>query len=96
MNNFMFIRGVGNVEIKTGNDMMRIHSVFYSLDLERNVLSLDQLTLQGFTAKKSGICKIYPMFSSPVTNTVSDVSGLSKEEELGLYENRKLQSLCSH
>ncbi|KAJ0612074.1 putative transcription factor interactor and regulator CCHC(Zn) family [Helianthus annuus] len=96
MNNFMFIRGVGNAEIKTGNDTMRIHSVFYSPDLERNVLSLDQLTLQGFTVKKSGdMCKIYPMFSSPVANTVSDVSGLSKEEELGLYEKRKLQSLCS-
>ncbi|KAJ0952532.1 putative transcription factor interactor and regulator CCHC(Zn) family [Helianthus annuus] len=96
MNNFMFIRGVGNIEIKTGNDTMRIHSVFYSPDLERNVLSLDQLTLQGFTVKKSGdMCKIYPMFSSPVANTISDVSGLSKEEELGLYKKRKLQSLCS-
>ncbi|KAJ0515011.1 putative transcription factor interactor and regulator CCHC(Zn) family [Helianthus annuus] len=96
MNNFMFIRGVGNVEIKTGSETMRIHSVFYSPDLERNVLSLDQLTLQGFTVKKSGdTCKIYPMFSSPVVNVVNEVSGLSKEEELGLYEKRKLQSLCS-
>ncbi|KAJ0603885.1 putative transcription factor interactor and regulator CCHC(Zn) family [Helianthus annuus] len=96
MNNFMFIRGVGNVEIKTGNETMRIHSVFYSPDLDRNVLSLDQLTLQGFTVKKSGdTCKIYPMFSSPVVNAVSEISGMSKEEELGLYERRKLQSLCS-
>ncbi|KAM0046070.1 putative transcription factor interactor and regulator CCHC(Zn) family [Helianthus debilis subsp. tardiflorus] len=47
--NFLFTKGVGSIEIKTGNENMRIQSVFYSPELDRNVLSLDQLTLQGFT-----------------------------------------------
>ncbi|MFS8019809.1 hypothetical protein Hanom_Chr15g01408041 [Helianthus anomalus] len=96
MNNFMFIRGVGSVEMKTGNDTLRIHNVFYSPEIDRNVLSLDQLTLQGFTVRKSGdTCKIFPMFSSPVVNSVNEVSGLTKEEELGLSEKQRLQDLCS-
>ncbi|KAM0023356.1 putative transcription factor & chromatin remodeling ARID family [Helianthus debilis subsp. tardiflorus] len=68
---------------------MRIQSVFYSPELDRNVLSLDQLTLQGFTINKSGgTCKIYPMFSTPVNNSVNDVSGLTKEEEIGLNKKQ--------
>ncbi|KAJ0881998.1 putative transcription factor interactor and regulator CCHC(Zn) family [Helianthus annuus] len=95
MNNFLFIRGVGIVEMKTGNDTLRIPSVFYSPDIDRNVLSLEQLTLQGFTVRKSGdSCKIFPMFSSPVVNSVNDKTGLSKEEEMGLKEKERLQNMC--
>ncbi|KAJ0746331.1 putative transcription factor interactor and regulator CCHC(Zn) family [Helianthus annuus] len=86
-NNFLFTRGVGSVEIKSSNEIMRIQSVFYSPELDRNVLSMDQLTLQGYTVNKSGdTCKIYPMFSTPVNNSLNDVSGLTKEEEIGLTE----------
>ncbi|KAJ0904567.1 putative transcription factor & chromatin remodeling ARID family [Helianthus annuus] len=96
MNNFLFIREVGSVEMKTGNDTLRIHSVFYSPEIDWNVLSLDQLTLHGFTIRKSGdTCKILSMFSSPVVNSVSEVSGLTKEDELGLSEKRRLQDLCT-
>ncbi|KAF5803155.1 putative transcription factor & chromatin remodeling ARID family [Helianthus annuus] len=34
------------------------------------------------------------MFSSPVINTRNDVTGLTKEEELGLKERRRLQDMC--
>ncbi|KAF5787825.1 putative transcription factor & chromatin remodeling ARID family [Helianthus annuus] len=55
---------------------------------------MNQLTLQGFTDKKSGdTCRIYPMFSSPTLNTINEVSGLSKEEELGLKEIQKVLNL---
>ncbi|KAF5761951.1 putative transcription factor interactor and regulator CCHC(Zn) family [Helianthus annuus] len=95
MNNFLLIRGVGVVEMKTGNETLRIPSVFYSPDIDRNVLSLEQLTLQGFTVRKSGdSCKIFLMFSSPVMNSVNDTTGLSKEEELGLKEKERLQNMC--
>ncbi|KAM0058581.1 putative transcription factor & chromatin remodeling ARID family [Helianthus debilis subsp. tardiflorus] len=95
MNNFLFIRGVGTVEMKTGNEILRIPSVFYSPDIDRNVLSLEQLTLQGFTVQRSGnSCKIFPMFSSPMVNTMNDVTGLTKEEEVGLKEKRRLQDMC--
>ncbi|KAJ0735720.1 putative transcription factor interactor and regulator CCHC(Zn) family [Helianthus annuus] len=93
MNNFLFIRGVGVVEMKTGNDTLRIPSVFYSPDIDRNV-RLEQLTLQGFTVRKSGdSCKIFPMFSSPVVNSVNDTTGLSKEQELGLKEKERLHNM---
>ncbi|KAJ0792966.1 putative transcription factor & chromatin remodeling ARID family [Helianthus annuus] len=82
--------------MKTGNDTLRIHSVFYSPELDQNVLSLDQLMLQGFTVRKSGdTFKIFPMFSSPVVNTINEVSGLTKEEEMGLSEKQRLMDLCS-
>ncbi|KAF5770252.1 putative transcription factor interactor and regulator CCHC(Zn) family [Helianthus annuus] len=94
MNNFLFIRGVGSVEMKTGNETLNIQSVFYSPEIDRNVLSLDQLTLQGYTVKKSGDkCKIYPMFSTPTVNSRNETNGLTKEEELGLYEKRRLLDL---
>ncbi|KAJ0508305.1 putative transcription factor interactor and regulator CCHC(Zn) family [Helianthus annuus] len=66
MNNFLFIRGVGIAEVKMGNETLNVPSVFYSPDINRNVLSLEQLTLQGFTVRRTGdSCKIFPMFSSP-------------------------------
>ncbi|KAJ0721563.1 putative transcription factor interactor and regulator CCHC(Zn) family [Helianthus annuus] len=93
-NDFLFIRGIGNVDVKSNNETVKIQSVFYTPELNRNVLSMNQLTLQGFTVKKSGdTCRIYPMFSTPVLNTISDVSGLSKEEELGLKERQKVLNL---
>ncbi|KAJ0683607.1 putative transcription factor interactor and regulator CCHC(Zn) family [Helianthus annuus] len=96
MNNFLFIRGVGSVVLKTGNETLNIQSVYYSPEIDRNVLSLDQLTLQGFTVKRSGDkCKIYPMFSTPVINSINDKTGLTKEEELGEYEKRRLQEMGS-
>ncbi|MFS7970807.1 hypothetical protein Hanom_Chr09g00825271 [Helianthus anomalus] len=68
---------------------MRIQSVFYSPELDRNVLSLDQLTLQGYTVKIAGdTCRIYPMFSSPVNNPVNNLNGLTREEEIGLNEKQ--------
>ncbi|KAJ0802327.1 putative transcription factor interactor and regulator CCHC(Zn) family [Helianthus annuus] len=94
MNNFLFIRGVGSVDLKTGNETLNIQSVYYSPEIDRNVLSLDQLTLQGFTVKRSGDkCKIYPMFSIPVINSINDKTGLTKEEELGANEKRRLQEM---
>ncbi|XP_035836248.1 uncharacterized protein LOC110891416 isoform X1 [Helianthus annuus] len=94
MNNFLFIRGVGSVDLKTGNETLNIQSVYYSPEIDRNVLSLDQLTLQGFTVKRSGDkCKIYPMFSTPVINSINDKTGLTKEEELSANEKRRLQEL---
>ncbi|KAJ0813676.1 putative transcription factor & chromatin remodeling ARID family [Helianthus annuus] len=82
--------------MKSGNNTLRIQSVFYSPELDRNILDLDQLTLQGFTVRKSGdTCKIFPVFSSPVINTVNDVSGLTKEDELGLREKQRIIELCS-
>ncbi|MFS7946679.1 putative transcription factor & chromatin remodeling ARID family [Helianthus anomalus] len=73
-----------------------LQSVFYSQELDRNVLSLEQLTLHGFTVRKFGdTCKIFPMFSPPVVNSVNDVSGLTKEEELGINEKQRMIELCS-
>ncbi|KAJ0698018.1 putative transcription factor interactor and regulator CCHC(Zn) family [Helianthus annuus] len=84
----------GNVEVKSNNEKLKIQSVFYTPELDRNVLSMNQLTLQGFTVKKSGdTCRIYPMFSSPTLNTINEVSGLSKEEELGPKEIQKVLNL---
>ncbi|KAJ0948701.1 hypothetical protein HanRHA438_Chr01g0030321 [Helianthus annuus] len=76
--------------------MLRIQSVFYAPKLDRNVLSLDQLTLQGYTVKKSGdTCKIYPMFSAPITNSVNNLNGLTKEEEIGLKEKQRVIDLSA-
>ncbi|KAJ0811417.1 putative transcription factor & chromatin remodeling ARID family [Helianthus annuus] len=55
---------------------------------------MNQLTLQGFTINKNGdTCKVYPMLSAPVVNTVNEIIGLSKEEELGLKEIPKVMNL---
>ncbi|MFS7929014.1 hypothetical protein Hanom_Chr04g00327601 [Helianthus anomalus] len=94
--NFLFIRGIGAVEIRSDNDTLGMQSMFYSPELDRNVLSLDKLKLQGYTVRKSGdTCKIFPMFSSPVVNSVNDVNGLTKEEELGLKEKQRMIELSA-
>ncbi|KAJ0817113.1 putative transcription factor & chromatin remodeling ARID family [Helianthus annuus] len=54
---------------------------------------MDQLVLQGYTIKVNGEkCKIYPMFSTPVSNTKNEITGLTKEEELGEKEKRNVIS----
>ncbi|KAJ0853686.1 putative transcription factor interactor and regulator CCHC(Zn) family [Helianthus annuus] len=94
--NFLFIRGVGVVEVKSGNESLRIQSVFYTPELDRNVLSLDQLVLQGYTVKMNGEkCKIYSMFSALVSNTKNEITGLTKEDELGMKEKQKVISHSS-
>ncbi|KAM0019763.1 putative transcription factor interactor and regulator CCHC(Zn) family [Helianthus debilis subsp. tardiflorus] len=93
-NDFLFIRGIGAVQIKSNNERLRLQSVFYTSELDRNVLSMNQLTLQGFTVNKTGdTCKIFPMFLPPVVNTVNEITGFSKEEELGLKEKQRVMSL---
>ncbi|MFS7912210.1 putative transcription factor & chromatin remodeling ARID family [Helianthus anomalus] len=52
---------------------------------------MDQLTLQGYTVKKSGdTCTIYPMFSAQNTNSVNNITGLAKEEEIGMKEKQRV------
>ncbi|KAJ0747617.1 putative transcription factor interactor and regulator CCHC(Zn) family [Helianthus annuus] len=93
-NDFLFIGVIGAVEIKSNNERLRIQSVFYTPEFDRNVLSMNQLTLQGFTVNKTGdTCKIFPMFSPPVVNTVNEITRLSKEEELGLKEKERVMNL---
>ncbi|KAJ0522906.1 putative transcription factor interactor and regulator CCHC(Zn) family [Helianthus annuus] len=92
-NQFYFIRGIGVVEVISGIERIRIQSVFYSQDIDRNVLSYDQLITQGFTVKFSGDkCKLYPTFSVPLINGVDAKSGLTKEEEMGILEKQKMMS----
>ncbi|MFS7923943.1 hypothetical protein Hanom_Chr03g00266791 [Helianthus anomalus] len=75
------MRGLGAVEVKSVSESIRIQSVFYTPELNRNVLSKDQLMLQGYTVKvNGGKCQIYPMFSIPTSNTRNDVTGLTREE----------------
>ncbi|MFS8004880.1 putative transcription factor interactor and regulator CCHC(Zn) family [Helianthus anomalus] len=58
-------------------------------------LTVDNGMKSGFTVRKSGdSCKTFPMFSSLVVNTINDMTGLTKEEELGLKEKRRLQDMC--
>ncbi|KAJ0583015.1 putative transcription factor & chromatin remodeling ARID family [Helianthus annuus] len=71
----------------TGSEKIRIQSVSYTPDIDRNVLSLDQLITQGYTVKYSGEnCKIYPTFSVPVINRKNDISGRTREDEIGIRE----------
>ncbi|KAJ0589244.1 putative transcription factor interactor and regulator CCHC(Zn) family [Helianthus annuus] len=92
-NNFLFIRGIGVVDIITGSEKIRVQSVFYAPDIERNVLSLDQLMIQGFTVKFMGdVCKIFPTFSVPIYNKRNNHTGLTKEEEIGELEKQYVVS----
>ncbi|KAJ0770876.1 putative transcription factor & chromatin remodeling ARID family [Helianthus annuus] len=90
-NNFYFIKGIGVVEVMSGSERIRIQSVLYTPDIDRNVLSLDQLITQGYTVKFIGDkCKIFPTFSILVINRRSDISGLTREDEIGLREKESL------
>ncbi|KAJ0718667.1 putative transcription factor interactor and regulator CCHC(Zn) family [Helianthus annuus] len=90
-NHFFFIRGVGVVDVVSGSENMRIQSVLYTTDIDRNVLSYDQLITQGFTVKFMGDrCKIYPTFSIPINNKRNSHSGMTREEELGELEKQSV------
>ncbi|KAF5773714.1 putative transcription factor & chromatin remodeling ARID family [Helianthus annuus] len=92
-NNFFFIRGIGAVDVITGSEKIRVQSVFYTPDIDRNVLSLDQLMIQGFTVKFMGdVCKLFPTFSVPVYNKRNGHTGLTKEEEIGELEKQYVVS----
>ncbi|MFS7952946.1 hypothetical protein Hanom_Chr07g00612881 [Helianthus anomalus] len=94
--NFLFTRGIGALEIRSSNEALQIQSVFYAPELDRNVLSLNQLNLQGRTVKESvDTCKKISMFSAPVMNSVNTVNGLTKEEELGLKEKQRVVELSA-
>ncbi|KAJ0491756.1 hypothetical protein HanIR_Chr12g0567291 [Helianthus annuus] len=80
-NQFYFIRGLGVVDVISGSEKIRIQSVFYTQDIDRNVLSLDQLITQGFTVKfTEDKCKLFPTFSVPLINKKNEISGMTKEE----------------
>ncbi|KAL9993871.1 putative transcription factor interactor and regulator CCHC(Zn) family [Helianthus debilis subsp. tardiflorus] len=92
-NQFYFIRGIGLVDIVSGAEKIRVQSVFYTQDIDRNVLSYDQLITQGFTVKFIGdMCKLFPTFSVPLNNNTSMKSGLTKEEEMGIAEKQKMMN----
>ncbi|KAJ0462637.1 putative transcription factor & chromatin remodeling ARID family [Helianthus annuus] len=92
-NNFFFIRGIGAVDVVsgTGNEKFRIQSVYYTPELDRNVLSLDQLVIQGFTVQFNGEkCKIFPTFSAPIMNKKNNITGLTREDEIGSREKQSI------
>ncbi|KAF5769163.1 hypothetical protein HanXRQr2_Chr14g0645061 [Helianthus annuus] len=92
-NQFFFIRGIGVVEVITGSAKVRVQSVFYTPDIDRNVLSLDQLITQGFTVKFMGDkCKLFPTFSVPLINKRNDQTGMTREEEIGKLEKQFMMS----
>ncbi|KAJ0578096.1 putative transcription factor & chromatin remodeling ARID family [Helianthus annuus] len=92
-NQFFFIRGIGVVEVITGSEKVRVQSVFYTPDIDRNVLSLDQLITQGFTVKFMGDkCKLFPTFSVPLINKRNDQTGMIREEEIGKLEKQFMMS----
>ncbi|KAJ0528166.1 putative transcription factor interactor and regulator CCHC(Zn) family [Helianthus annuus] len=70
-----------------------IQSVLYTLDIDRNVLSLDQLIIQGFTVKFNGDkCKLFPTFSVPLINKISNITRMTKEDEVGMLEKQSVMS----
>ncbi|MFS8033858.1 putative transcription factor & chromatin remodeling ARID family [Helianthus anomalus] len=76
-----------------GMENIRIQSVFYTPDIDRSVLSLDQLITQGYTVKFTGDkCKLFPTFGAPLFNKRSDKTGLAKEEEVGMLEKESVLS----
>ncbi|KAM0030799.1 hypothetical protein Hdeb2414_s0017g00501151 [Helianthus debilis subsp. tardiflorus] len=92
-NQFYFIRGIGVVDVISGIEKFRIQSVFYTQDMDRNVLSFDQLITQGYTVKFTGDkCKLFPTFSVPLVNIRNTKSGLTKEEEMCKAEKQALMT----
>ncbi|KAJ0684385.1 putative transcription factor interactor and regulator CCHC(Zn) family [Helianthus annuus] len=88
-NHFYFIQGVGAVDVVSGNEKFRIQSVYYTPELDRNILSLDQLIIQGFTVKFNGErCKLFPTFSTPLMNKKNNITGLTREDEIGSREKQ--------
>ncbi|KAJ0680510.1 hypothetical protein HanPI659440_Chr16g0625011 [Helianthus annuus] len=92
-NQFYFIRGIGVVDVISGAEKIRIQSVFYTQDIDRIILSFDQLITQGFTVKFTGDkCKLFPTFSVPLNNNRSVISGMTKEEEIGVMEKQTMMN----
>ncbi|KAJ0540806.1 hypothetical protein HanRHA438_Chr09g0377411 [Helianthus annuus] len=92
-NQFYFIRGIGAVDVVSGTEKIRIQSVFYTQDIDRNVLSFDQLITQGFTVKFNGDkCKLFLTFSVPLNNIRSVTSGKTKVEEIGVMEKQTMMN----
>ncbi|KAJ0516382.1 putative transcription factor interactor and regulator CCHC(Zn) family [Helianthus annuus] len=88
-NHVYFIRGIGAVDVVSGNEKFRIQSVYYTPELDRNILSLDQLIIQGFTVKFNGErCKLFPTFSTPLMNKKNNITGLTREDEIGSREKQ--------
>ncbi|KAM0063895.1 putative transcription factor interactor and regulator CCHC(Zn) family [Helianthus debilis subsp. tardiflorus] len=88
-NHFFFIRGIGVVDVITESEKIRVQSVFYTSDIDRNVLSFDQLVTQGFTVKFTGDkCKLFPTFSVPLNNKRNGHTGMTREEEIGELEKQ--------
>ncbi|KAF5808785.1 putative transcription factor & chromatin remodeling ARID family [Helianthus annuus] len=89
--NFYFIQGIGVVEMISGSEQLRIQSVFYTPDIDRNVLSFDQLITRGYTVKFMGDkCKIYPTFSIPTIDKRNDITCYSREDEVGNIEKEEM------
>ncbi|KAJ0503552.1 putative transcription factor interactor and regulator CCHC(Zn) family [Helianthus annuus] len=85
-NQFYFIRGIGAVDITSGSEKFRIQGVYYTPELDRNVLSLDQLIFQGYTVKFNGErCKI-----TPLVNKRNNITGLTREDEIGSNEKQSI------
>ncbi|KAF5760608.1 putative transcription factor interactor and regulator CCHC(Zn) family [Helianthus annuus] len=92
-NQFYFIRGIGVVEVMSGTEKIRVQSVFFTQDIDRNILSYDQLITQGFTVKFMGdMCKLYPTFGIPLNNIRNIRSGLTREEEMCVIEKQKVMN----
>ncbi|KAJ0532040.1 putative transcription factor & chromatin remodeling ARID family [Helianthus annuus] len=88
-NHFFFVRGIGVVDVISGPEKIRVQSVFYTSDIDINVLSFDQLITQGFTVKFIGDkCKLFPTFSVPLNNRRNGHTGLIREEEIGELEKQ--------
>ncbi|KAJ0779864.1 putative transcription factor & chromatin remodeling ARID family [Helianthus annuus] len=88
-NHFYFIRGIGAVDVVSGSEKFRIQSVYYTPELDKNVL--DQLVIQGFTVKFNGEkCKLFPTFSTPLLNKKNNITGLTREDEIGSREKQSI------
>ncbi|MFS7907488.1 hypothetical protein Hanom_Chr01g00071961 [Helianthus anomalus] len=76
------------IDVNTNNHKLRISNVFFTPDITRNILSLDQLIKQGFVIKISGdICVIVPMFETPNDHNVLSLS--QSIEGLRIYDLEK-------
>ncbi|PWA96663.1 ARID DNA-binding domain-containing protein [Artemisia annua] len=63
---FIFIHGIGEVQIRIGNDILIIPSVNYAPEVTLNVLSVSQLEAQGLVLSyKGNRCRPIPMFKYP-------------------------------
>ncbi|KAJ0914943.1 putative transcription factor & chromatin remodeling ARID family [Helianthus annuus] len=92
-NYLYFIRGIGVVDVMSGTKNIRVQSLFYTQDIDRNIVSYDQLRTQGFTVKFTGDkCKLFPTFSIPLNNNINIRSGLTREEEMGVMEKQKMMN----